>query len=441
MNVKLQRRKNLLTVRELLALPPDGANVSDGDRLSIRTKEGKAFAVFRYLSPQTRQRREAGFGALHVGNPKEAAESLARVRAKADLFRALLDKVEDEGKAIGVDPLEDRDQKRTEAKQKKEAEQRRKRSSLIQCARDYHQRAIDGKRSTRHGLEWIGSLSRCLPKSLLDAPVDSITPPMLFEALAPVQERIPETAGRIRQRLQKILADAEFRGLVKGNAAAAIRDKLVDECGPRERSNYRALDYKDVPPFMATLREHAGVAHRLLEFTILCACRTNESRLLAWSEVDLARGVVTLPAARMKAKKPHVIALPPRALEIVLGMRELQKQLELTTDYVFGSTSREGRPLSGMAMLMATRKMGFGDQTVTHGFRSSFSDWAYTHSPFRAEIIESCLAHVEGKGSKVKRAYLRTSFPEECAKVLRMWHDFVLGDAAAGSNVVPMRAA
>jgi integrase len=94
-----------------------------------------------------------------------------------------------------------------------------------------------------------------------------------------------------------------------------------------------------------------------------------------------------------------------------------------------------------MAMLMALQKMGRRAETVTHGFRSSFSDWAYTHTSYRAEIIESCLAHTEGKGSKVKRAYLRTNFAEDCAKVLRQWHDFVLGEAAAAANVLPLRAA
>jgi hypothetical protein len=78
---------------------------------------------------------------------------------------------------------------------------------------------------------------------------------------------------------------------------------------------------------------------------------------------------------------------------------------------------------------------------VTHGFRSSFSDWAYETTTFRAEIIESCLSHIEGKGGKVKLAYLRTSFPVDRAKLLRQWHDYVLGEAASAANVIPIKVA
>ena len=475
MTIKLQRTKNLLTVKELRALG-DGVH-SDGDRLRIVVKGG---------------------------------------RAKADQFRDMLDQVDADWNSIGVDPLDARDRQRAEATVEAETESRRRRATLVQCARSYHERVIEGKRSTRHAAEWISSIERHIPKAMLHTPVDEITAPELFDVLSPLQTEIPETAGRVRQRLEKVLADAEFRGLVKGNAAGAIADKLKDEAGKRERTNYRALPYTEVPAFMTKLREHTGVAHRLMEFTILTACRTNESRMMVWPEVDLERGVWTIPGPRMKARTEHIITLSPRALEIVRDMRKLRDDLKLATEdavaelkksgestraiaevlgvdeksvrndlraensasvvehaeenqehadsgaensalggaidaaaflaadegapeYVFPSLMKPGKPLSAMAMLMLTRKMGFGEKVVPHGFRSSFSDFAYSTTPFRSEVIESALAHTEAKGSKVKRAYLRTNFERDCAVLLHLWHDFVLGVNTIG-NVIPMQA-
>jgi len=187
---------------------------------------------------------------------------------------------------------------------------------------------------------------------------------------------------------------------------------------------------------MAKLRAVNGIPHRLLEFTILCGCRPNESTFATWSEIDATKGIWSVPADRMKARKPHQVALSPRALEIVLQMKQLQDDLGVATKYVFMTPRLSAKVISTMAMFRVLRELGYVDRTTVHGFRSCFASWAYERSGMRGEVIEGALAHVEP--NKVKAAYARTNYTDDRARLIRMWHDYVLGITNTGSNVIPM---
>ena len=198
----------------------------------------------------------------------------------------------------------------------------------------------------------------------------SVDTGLVLKALEPIWATKPETAGRVRGRVEAVLDWAKARGYRDGENPARWRGHL-DKLLPNRRKvrsvrNHPAMPYSDLPVFMAELRSRQSVSARALEFAILTAARTGEVIGAKLSEIDLDNAVWTVPADRMKASKEHRVPLSPRAVEIV---RELPRD----GDYVFPG-GRAGKPLSNMALLELMR--GMRPEYVPHGFRSTFRDWA-----------------------------------------------------------------
>lgn len=227
--------------------------------------------------------------------------------------------------------------------------------------------------------------------------------------------------------------DCVFRKQCAGNPAAAIKRKLREVPGVRERGEFAALDYRKAPSLMAQLRTVEGTSARCLEFAVLTAARTGEAIGAQWAEFDLTAGVWTVPSARMKSsgkkkREKHVVYLSPRALEIVKAHAGLDPR------YVFPSTRLDGKSLSNMALLMQLRRMKIGDETTVHGLcRSTFSTWANEIGIARPDVIEACLAHQEE--NRVRAAYNRAQFAKERAALLSAWAEYLDGKTPA-SNVV-----
>lgn len=415
-------RIHLLSVRQVQTAG-DG-DYADGGGLLLRVRGASATWVFRFTSPAGR-RREMGLGVVERGNPAMAGASLTGARERAQAARSLL--------AQGIDPIDEREARRRAQKAEaaaKKLESRRETLTLARVARDYHERVVEPARTAKHAAQWIASLENHVPDALWHAPIDSITAPVLLDFIADLQARVPETASRIRQRLETIFDDAEFRGLCSGNPARAIRRKLRETKRGRERRSFAALAIAEVPAFVRALRRQEGIAARALEFALLSAARTGEVLGATWSEFDLDAGVWTVPAARMKGGERHVVHLAPRAVEIVRRMAELGGA------YVFPSPLNTARPLSNMAMLNVLRRMGVDRQTTVHGLcRATFSTWAYETGAARPDVIEACLAHREA--DRVKAAYNRAQFAAERRALLQAWVDYLDGRAPA-SNVVEL---
>ncbi len=220
--------------------------------------------------------------------------------------------------------------------------------------------------------------------------IDEVDTKGVLDCLTPIWTLKPETASRVRGRIERVLNAAKAERLRSGENPAAWRGHL-DATLPRpnslSRGHHAALPYLELPTFMDQLRKRAGVAARGLEFVILTATRTSEALNATWNEFDLEAAVWTIPAARMKARVEHRVPLSRRAMKI---LRELERDRE-SEGYVFAG-QRERSPLSNMALLMMLRRMKRGDITA-HGFRSSFSDWASEVSSFSGELRETALAH------------------------------------------------
>lgn len=387
---------------------------NDGNGLWLRVADGRGAWVFRYTAPSGK-RREMGLGKLARNTLAAAGQSLTRARDEAADARRLLRE--------GIDPLDRRNEQREQARralQVQAVETKNGRVTLARVARDYHSRVIEPSRSAKHAFEWLRSLENHLSE-IWHTPVADIQAPALLDALIVLQGKVPETAARIRQRLEAIFDDAEFRGLRADNPARAIRRKLSEGKKRRVRGSFAALPYSEVPAFMTRVRGSKGIAARALEFTVLTAARTGEAVGATREEFDLEAGIWTVPGARMKGGEPHSVYLSPRALEIVKSM------VELGQPYAFPAPSLDGKPLSNMAMLAVLRRLGVNGETTVHGLaRAAFSTWANETGAARPDVVEACLAHKEA--DRIRAAYNRAQFAEERAALLRKWADFIGGE-------------
>jgi len=412
---RLTSRLHLLTVREVQTAS-DGDH-SDGGGLILRVRDGSASWVFRYTSASGK-RREMGLGVVHRGNATQSGKSVTDARDLAGDARKLLQQ--------GVDPIDERMRKRgadRAAEAEAKAERERQMLTLARAARDYHERVIEPSRGAKHSAQWIMSLETHIPPAQWHAAIATITAPALLDTLLALRQQIPETAMRIRQRLEAVFEDAIFRGHCTTNPAAATRRKMREAQGKRDRGRFTALPFVEAPAFVVDLRTCEGIAARCLEFALLTASRTSEAIGAEWNEFDLEQGVWTIAKNRMKAGEPHAVYLASRALEIVNSQRGLDER------FVFPTPTLNGKPLSNMAMLALLDRMKMRDRTTVHGLcRATFSTWAYETGAARPDVIEACLAHREI--DKVKAAYNRAQFTVERRELLKAWADYLASPRA-----------
>lgn len=415
-------RSNLLTAREVQTAR-DGDH-GDGAGLYLRVSGESASWIFRFTGVSGK-RREMGLGACLRSNMANAGQSLRLARELAHEARTLL--------ARGIDPIDKRKQVKKDAAAADAAtkvEAKAERATLARVARHYHERIIEPSRSRKHAAQWIQTLETHVPATLWHAPIATIEAPAFLDAMLTIITKVPETGSRVRQRLEAVFDDAEFRGLCHGNPARAIRRKIREAQLRRERGQFAALPYKDAPHFMQRLRAQKGIAARALEFAALTAARTGEVIGARWDEFDIGAGLWTVPASRMKGGAKHTVYLSKRALEVLSEMEMLDQA------YVFPSPALDGRGLSNMAMLTLLRRMDADKATTVHGLcRATFSTWAYENGIARAEVIEACLAHREP--DQVKAAYNRAQFARERAALLAQWARFL----ATAAPTPPKRGA
>jgi integrase len=295
-----------------------------------------------------------------------------------------------------------------------------------QVARDL----ADGFRNDKHKAQWAMTL-KVYAAPLREKPVDSITTEDVLAVLRPVWLEKPETASRLRGRVERVLNAAKAKGYRIGENPAAWRghlDNLLPKPSRLSRGHHAAMDYRDIFAFIAKLREREAVAALALEFTILTATRSGEILGARWSEIDLDAKVWTIPAQRMKAAREHRVPLSEPALAILAKVNEAK-----VSDYVFPG-QRPGKPLSVMALEIVLRRMGIEDAT-THGFRSAFRDWAGNETHFPRELAEHALAHVIG--DRAEQAYRRSDALARRREVMDAWANYC--QRGASGNVVPFR--
>ena len=262
-----------------------------------------------------------------------------------------------------------------------------------------------GFRNQKHRAQWKSTLAT-YAAPLRKMPVDTVSTDDVLSVLKPIWTEKPETASRVRGRIEKVLDAAKAKGFRVGENPAHWRghlDHLLPRPSKLTRGHHAAMPCEEVPAFIASLRERDALAAIALELCILTAARSGELLGMRWDEIDLPNAVWNLPAGRMKAGRPHRVPLSTRAVVI---LRKLEKSKR--DEFVFAGYA-PGRLLSNSAMDMMLRRMGV-DVTV-HGFRSSFRDWAGNETSSPREVVETALAHVIG--DKAEQAYRRSDALEK----------------------------
>jgi integrase len=348
------------------------------------------------------KRCDIGLGGLSLVSLSEAREEAVRLRRMA---------------RKGGDPL---------------AERRRERLTIPTfevVAREVHASHSTSFRNEKHKADWLSSLQMYVFSSLGSRPIDTIESKEILQVLLPIWTKKPETARRVKQRMQTIFNFARARGWAPINPVDGIESALPKHSDKQQ--HFASLPYAQVPDFLQSLRSSsiADSVKLAFEFLILTVTRTGEVIYARWNEIDIGTETWAIPAERMKAKVEHRVPLCTRCREILRSARELDP----TSEYVFPGR-KHGKPLSNMAFLMALRRMEKGDITA-HGFRSSFRDWAEEKTQAQRRVVEAALAHTVE--NKVEAAYLRTDLFEKRRRLMSNWETYTL--TIPKQKVVEMR--
>lgn len=360
------------------------------------------------------KRREIGLGAY-------PDTGLAAAREKA---RALRDKV-----ANGGDPVAERQA----AKSDVVADQARTitfndaaKRFLVWKAKEFS--------NAKHAEQWRATLASYASPVLGKMLVHEIDVRDVQRALEPIWTTKTETASRVRGRIEGVLAWATVGGYRTGDNPARWQgnlDAVLPKPGKlKNGDNQPAVPIELMPAWFAALRKRDGMAARALEFLTLCASRSGEVRGMTWDEVDLAAGVWTVPAARMKAGREHRVPLSDAAKKLLEGM-------ERREDSPFVFPAERGGQMSDMALGAVMRRMNEAEPgrwldrvskrpAVPHGLRSTFRDWAAELTDYPREMAELALAH--NVGSAVERAYRRGDQAEKRRSMMTKWADFCLSN-------------
>jgi integrase len=383
----------------------------DGGGLYLQvTKGGAKTWVYRFMLRG--RAREMGLGPLHI-------VSLAEAREKAREARKL--------RHEGIDPID--------ARKNQQAEKRLAEATTItfkECAEQYIEAHMAGWKNPKHAKQWPSTLETYVYPVFGALPVQAIDVGLVTKVLEPIWKTKPETASRVRGRIESVLDWATARGYRKGENPARWRghlDKLLPPRGKvRKVEHHPALPYGDMGKFIAALHKQDGVGARALEFLILTATRTGEVIGARWEEFDIGKRVWTVPADRMKAGKEHRVPLSDRALAIIERMKA-----ERINDHPFVFPgARPGKHLSNMAMLKLLGRMGRDDITA-HGFRSTFRDWAAECTHFPNEVLEMALSHTVS--DEVEAAYRRGDLLQKRRDLMEAWVTYCNPETGA-ENVI-----
>jgi integrase len=404
----MARRLNRLTAVEVKGIDQKGM-YHDGGGLYLQVSAaGTKSWIYRFTLDG--RAREMGLGPLN-------AISLAEARKRTAECRRM--------RHDGIDPIEargaQRDQKRLEGARS---------MTFDVCAEAYIEAHKASWKNGKHAEQWHGSLRNYASPVFGSSPVQAIDLALVMKALEPVWQTKSETASRLRGRIEAVLDWARVHGYRKGENPARWRghlDKLLPARAKIQKVvHHPALPYSEIADFMVSLRSQEGIAARALEFLILTAARTGEIIGARWDEVDLKEKIWTVPGLRMKAGREHRVPLSGPALATVKNMNEIRE-----SDFVFPG-GRKGKPLSNMAMLALLKRIGRNDLT-THGFRSTFRDWAAERTNFPREVVEMALAHTIE--NKVEAAYRRGDLFQKRRQLMEAWARFSEIRASVGKVV------
>jgi integrase len=403
-----------LTALKVKSLVAPG-RYGDGGGLWLQVRDG-AHRSWLYRYTVAGKQRQMGLGSV-------GTVTLADARLAVAECRRLLQQ--------GTDPIDSRAQRKAAQRSAVQPKTFREVAELYVKANE------SSWRNPKHRWQWEASLSKYVHPSMGDRAVADIATGHVMAVLEPIWRTVPETASRIRGRIETVLDYAKARDWRSGENPARWRGHIANMLPGRNKArsvvHHPALPWQEAGAFMVKLRVEDGVAAMALQFTILTAARTGEVIGATWGEIDLQKAVWIVPGARMKAGREHRVPLSPAALTLLTTAAALRTDPSPDA-YVFPA-SRPEKPLSAMAMSMLLRRMDRANLTV-HGFRSSFRDWAAEATGVAREVAEAALAH--SLADRVEAAYRRSDLFEKRRRLMDDWAAYCeRGEGSA--DVVPFR--
>lgn len=399
-------RLNAVSVRNAKA----GMHADGGGLYLQVTNSGAKSWLFRYSVGE--RERYCGLGSLSTA-------SLQAARSEAQKCRQM--------RLQGVDPIEARKAGRAAA-----ALSASRGTTFKEAAETLIRSRSDGWKNAKHAHQWRRTLEVYAFPVLGSLPVDGVTTDHVMKVLEPIWLDKPETASRVRGRIEAVLDSAKARGIRDGENPARwhghLDHLLPSRAKVRKVKHFAALPYVEIGAFTRKLRERGGIASQALEFLILTCARTSEVAGMREREIELKSATWTVPAERMKAGIEHVVPLTSRAVAILRA-----RQTGDPDALIFPGT--KGRPISDMTLTMVHRRLGY--KITTHGFRSTFRDWAGDCTRCPRDVAEMCLAHAVGDA--VEQAYRRGTALEKRRMLLDEWTKYC--ETAAHGKVIPLKTA
>ncbi|MCL2876349.1 MAG: integrase arm-type DNA-binding domain-containing protein [Betaproteobacteria bacterium] len=348
--------------------------------------------------------------------------SLAEAREKARQMRQML--------RDGIDPIVQKQQECEAARI-----QQAKSKTFEECARVVIANKSREFKSPKHAATWRSTLENYAFPVIGNKPVKTVTRADIVAVLEPIWESKNDTASKLRCRIEAVFDYAKAMEYLEGDNPAAWKGTLEPILGriKRNKQSQPALPYSEIGSFITELRKRTGIAPRALEFLILSAVRMNEVLGATWDEFDMQSKVWTIPAERMKGGRPHRVPLSEATFNLLQALPRI-----VGTDYVFPSPGN-GK-FSDIVFYNVIRRMhqaaidegqkGFLDPKqnkiiTTHGFRSTFRDWAAEQTHYPRQVCEHALAHK--LPDAVEAAYLRTDYLDKRASLMQKWATFCEG--------------
>jgi integrase len=402
-----------LTALAINALAKVG-NYPDGDNLYLRVRhDGSKSWAFRYKLGG--KQHWMSLGPLRDVTLAEAREAARKLRN--DLRE-------------GISPLEQRRERQALATN---AEGR----TFDAVAKLYIDAHKAGWKNEKHAAQWSSTLKTYATPVIGNMSVGSIGLDEVLRILRPIWKEKPETASRLRGRIEAVLDYAGVHGWRKGDNPARwtgfLDQVLPAKSKVRAVEHHAALPWADLPPVWEKLAVAGGTSALCLRFLILTATRSGEARGARWNEIDLDAKTWTIPAARMKAKQEHRVPLSDAAVAILETMKPLQSK----PDGLVFPGGVKSKPLSDVALAKALAAVAEG--YTVHGMRSTFRDWCAESTNFPREICEQALAHSTGNASEL--AYKCTDHLAQRRKLMDAWARYCTSPAVKpAGNVTAIRA-
>ena len=392
---------------------PDGV-WPDGRGLYLQVKNGSRSWLYRFMIHG--KGRWMGLGRF-------PDVSLAQARKAAEKARTLL--------RDGVDPIEARNQRKQAARM--DAAQA---ITFETCATRYIEAHRAGWRNFKHAAQWTSTLQTYAYPVFGALPVQAIDTGLVMQALEPIWSKKPETATRVRQRIEATLDWATARGFRSGENPARWRGHL-DKLLPKRSKvsvvrHHEAMPYGELPKFFEALSKQTTISAKAMVFTILTAARSGETRGATLGEIDLKNALWTVPPERTKSRREHRVPLTKEALTLLRSLSQMGTDADALL-----FPNPQGRVLSDTAMRKYLQEDMEQPGLTVHGFRSTFRDWAAERTNFPRELAEASLAHV--LRDKTEAAYQRGDMLDRRRTLMQAWAHFCSSNAATKGQVVPLR--